>query len=181
MTRHLQISETEAVVHDRFAGRYRYVLDRIDAVVSWIIIVSMAAMTSVIFIQVIFRYFFNQSLSWGWDIPRLSFIWLVLLSIPLGIKYNAHVGLDFLNDRVTDGILRFLRRFNAFFMILLSVVATWFAAKLGVQTADQMMPGVPLSVSLFYVALAISQVHSMLHLLPIVFTGEPPTGHLSET
>lgn len=168
-------------MYDRFTGYYRRSLDRFDVMVSWVIILSMAAMTTVIFLQVILRYFFNQSLSWGWDVPRLGFIWLVLFSIPLGIKYNAHVGLDFLNDRVPDGFQRFLRRFNAFFMILLSAIAAWFAAGLGVQTADQMMPGIPLSVSLFYVALAISQVHSVLHLLPILLTGEAPTGHLSET
>jgi TRAP-type C4-dicarboxylate transport system permease small subunit len=168
-------------MYDRFARRYRQFLDRVDTAVSWIIILSMAVMTTVIFLQVIFRYFFNQSLSWGWDIPRLSFIWLVLLSIPLGIKYNAHVGLDFLNDLVRDGLQRFLRRFNAFFMILLSAIAAWFAAELGADTVDQMMPGIPLSVSLFYAALVISQVHSVLHLLPILFTGEAPTGHLSET
>ncbi|MGE4250208.1 MAG: TRAP transporter small permease [Parvibaculaceae bacterium] len=168
-------------MQDKFAARYRQFLQCMDTVSSWIVISSMAVMTTVIFVQVIFRYFFNQSLSWGWDIPRLCFIWLVLLSIPLGIKYNAHVGVDFLNDRVPGGAQRFLRRFNAFFMLLLSLVAAWFAARLGLQTADQMMPGVPLSVSLFYVALAISQVHSALHLLPILVTGEAPTGHLSET
>jgi TRAP-type C4-dicarboxylate transport system permease small subunit len=66
-------------------------------------------------------------------------------------------------------------------MILLSAIAAWFAAELGADTVDQMMPGIPLSVSLFYAALVISQVHSVLHLLPILFTGEAPTGHLSET
>ncbi|MEQ8349739.1 MAG: TRAP transporter small permease [Sneathiellaceae bacterium] len=160
---------------------YRYVVDWIDRLVSWAVIASMAVMTTIVCVQIFFRYVLNDSLSWGWDVPRFTFIWVVLLSIPLGLKLNAHVGIDILVDRFPAAAQRWVRRVNAVFMMILCALAAWYGAQLGIQTADQMMPGIALSVSLFYIALVVSQVHCLFHLLPVLVTGELPAGSLGET
>lgn len=157
------------------------VLDRIDRAVSGIVIVAMAVLTSVVVLQVFFRYVLNDSLRWGWDVPRLCFIWVVLMSIPLGLRYNAHVGIDILLERFSIGGKRMARRFNAVFMLLISVLAGWYGLQLIGQTWDQMMPGLDISVGWFYVGLAISQVHACLHILKQLITGEASPDVLSET
>jgi len=164
-----------------FLKRYDAVLGVIDRAVSWVIIIAMAVLTFVVVLQVFFRYVLNDSLIWGWDVPRLCFIWVVLLSIPLGIRYNAHVGIDLVFNLFPDRTQRFVRIVNALFMLLLAVVAGYWGAVLAFDTWDQMMPGLQLSVGLFYVALFVGQFHTCLHVLRIILTGEMSSEFLSET
>ena len=161
--------------------RYDALLSAFDYVVSRVVIVSMAVMTFVVVLQVFYRYVLNDSLVWGWDVPRLCFIWAVLLSIPLGIRYNAHVGIDLVFNLFGPRTKRFVRSFNAIFMGILSAMATYYAVLLAQDTWSQLMPGLGLSVGLFYVGLAIGQFHTCLHLARILITGEPGSEHLSET
>ena len=164
-----------------FLKRYDAVLGVIDRAVSWVIIIAMAVLTFVVVLQVFFRYVLNDSLIWGWDVPRLCFIWVVLLSIPLGIRYNAHVGIDLVFNLFPDRTQRFVRIVNALFMLLLAVVAGYWGVVLAFGTWDQMMPGLQLSVGLFYVALFVGQFHTCLHVLRIILTGETSSEFLSET
>ena len=161
--------------------RYQKLLDAVDRVVSWVIIVAMAVLTIVVVLQVFFRYVLNDSLRWGWDIPRLCFIWVIMLSIPLGIRYNAHVGIDIVVQSLGPAAKRAVLVFNAFFMMLLSVTAAYYAVVLARDTWDQMMPGINLSVGLFYVGLAIGQIHTCMHIARILMTGRTTTDHLSDT
>jgi len=161
--------------------RYQRVLDSVDRVVSWVVIAAMAVLTVVVVGQVFFRYVMNDSVRWGWDIPRLCFIWVIMLSIPLGIRYNAHVGIDIVVQRLGPSARRAILVFNAFFMLLLSLAAAWYAVVLARATWDQMMPGINLSVGLFYVGLVVGQVHTCMHIARILMTGRLSTDHLSET
>src|SRR3954452_19005263 len=129
--------------------RYDAFLSAFDSVVSKVIIVAMAVMTFVVVLQVFYRYVLNDSLVWGWDIPRLCFIWSVLLAIPLGIRYNAHVGIDMVFNLFSTRSKRFVLIMNAVFMLMLSAIVTWYAVILAGDTWDQMMPGLGLSVGLF--------------------------------
>lgn len=161
--------------------RYQRLLDAVDRVVSWVIIAAMAVLTIVVVLQVFYRYVLNDSLRWGWDIPRLCFIWVILLSIPLGIRYNAHVGIDIVVQRLGPMAQRGVLVFNAFFMMVLSVTAAYYAVVLAHDTLDQMMPGINLSVGLFYIGLAVGQIHTCMHIARILITGQTTTEHLSET
>jgi TRAP-type C4-dicarboxylate transport system permease small subunit len=161
--------------------RYQRLLDAMDKGVSWVIIASMATLTFVVVLQVFFRYVLNDSLRWGWDIPRLCFIWVILLSIPLGIRYNAHVGIDMVVQHFSPLMQRATLVFNAFFMMVLSLTAGWYGVVLAVGTWDQNMPGIRLPVGLFYVGLAVGQIHTCMHLVRILITRQTTTDHLSET
>ncbi|HZQ60945.1 MAG TPA: TRAP transporter small permease [Casimicrobiaceae bacterium] len=166
---------------ESFLRAYQKLLDSIDWVVSRVIIAAMAILTLVVVLQVFYRYVLNDSLRWGWDIPRLCFIWVLLLSIPLGIRYNAHVGIDMVVQYFSPLAKRVTLVFNACFMLLLSAVAGYYGFVLARDTWDQMMPGINLSVGLFYVGLAVGQVHTCLHVGKIIMTGQMATDHLSET
>lgn len=163
-----------------FLTSYQRLLDAIDRVISWVIIAAMAVLTMVVLLQVFYRYVLNDSLIWGWDIPRLCFIWVLMLSIPLGIRYNAHVGIDIVAQHFGPTAKRATRIFNAIFMLILSAAAAYYGLQLARDTWDQMMPGIGLSVGLFYVALVISQTHTFLHVFRIVLTGENTTDHLDQ-
>lgn len=160
---------------------YDAVLGVLDRIASWVVTASMAVMTVVLIIQVFFRYVMNDSLVWGWDVPRVCFIWTVLFAIPLGIRFNAHVGIDLIVDRLDERVKRFIVSLNALLILILSATIAYYAALLTADTWDQLMPGIPLSVGVFYASLVAGQIHVGLHVLRILITGRLPSEHWSES
>lgn len=164
-----------------FLRRYDAFLGVLDRLASVVVIVTMAVMTAVLLIQVLFRYVLNDSLAWGWDVPRVCFIWAVMFAIPLGIRYNAHVGIELVVDRFNERVRSLTVRFNALLILILSGTIAYYAVLLTHSTWDQLMPGIPLSVGVFYVSLVIGQLHTCLHVGRILITGQLPSEHWSES
>lgn len=158
------------MIADLLSG-YDRALRVVDRVVSWVVIAAMAMLLVVVSVQVFFRYVLNDSLVWGWDVPRLCFIVAILMSIPLGLRYNAHVGIDLVVERLPAAVQRGVLRLNAALMFALFAIAAYYGVALLMQTADQMMPGIQLSVGWFYVSLIVSQLHCCLHIVRILVLG----------
>ena len=57
-------------------------------------VVLMSVMTLIIFIQVVARYVFQNSLSWSEELARYIFIWLVYLGISYGCQMRKHIKID---------------------------------------------------------------------------------------
>ena len=153
---------------------YDRVLLGCDTVVGFVVTVAMGVLSAVLVLQVFFRYVLNNSLDWGNDVPRLTFIMVVLMSIPLAFRFNAHVGMDFDLTKLKFISKASVNRFNAAFMLLLFSVVAYYAAQLATKTWDQMMPGLNVSVATFYVSLAVGQVHCCLHVGRVLLTGTLP-------
>jgi TRAP-type C4-dicarboxylate transport system permease small subunit len=155
-------------------GLYDRALATVDTVSSWVVMTAMAVLTVVVTVQVFFRYVLNESLDWGWDVPRLCFIVALLLAIPLALARNLHVGVELLSEVIDVRWRRIIYRFNAVLMTALMLVVAYYAVVLGRATWDQRMPGLDVSVGYFYLALLVAAVHSVLHLLRWIYRGEPP-------
>lgn len=54
----------------------------------------LAAMTLLIFGQVVLRYVFNSGFLWALEATTYLFAWLVLIGISYGVKVGAHIGVD---------------------------------------------------------------------------------------
>ena len=160
---------------------YDAVLSVLDRFASAVVTITMAIMAIVLLLQVVYRYFLNDSLVWGWDVPRVCFIWAVMFAIPLGIRYNAHVGIELVIDRFSESAKRVAAMFNALLILILSGTIAYYAAILTGDTWDQLMPGIPLSVGVFYVSLVIGQIHTCMHVGRVLLTGQASTEHWSES
>lgn len=57
-------------------------------------VVLLSAFTTILFIQVIMRYVFNNSLSWSEELARYLFIWLVFIGVSYGAKEMKHLKID---------------------------------------------------------------------------------------
>ena len=54
------------------------------------------AMVVIICYQVVMRFVFNDSPSWTEEVAILLMIWFGILSIPIGVKLNLHIGIEYL-------------------------------------------------------------------------------------
>jgi TRAP-type C4-dicarboxylate transport system permease small subunit len=57
-------------------------------------IILMSAMTIILFIQVIARRVFNNSLTWSEEVARYIFIWLIYFGISYGAKIMKHIKIE---------------------------------------------------------------------------------------
>jgi TRAP-type transport system small permease protein len=143
-------------------------IDRVSLVV---VVAVMGLMTAIVSVQVLLRYALDSSLDSADELSRLFFVWAMFLAIPHGIKVGIHVGIDLLVNALRHSlqaaIFRAMSAAGAFLMILVLVV--------GIDaTADkwpELMPTLPMSAGLYYVAVVISAGHSFLHLLALTIGG----------
>lgn len=146
-------------------------LNAIDWTTGALVVLAMAAMTTIVVVQVGLRYGLNQSLDWADEVSRLSFVWAVFLAIPLGIKRGAHVGIGLLTGLLPAGARRALFRLVSLLAMALMLVVAWQAAILARDQWDEPMSTLDVSVGVFMLPLVIGAVHSVAHLLVGVIDG----------
>lgn len=54
----------------------------------------MSFMAVLIFVQVVMRYLFSNSLSWSEELARYLFVWLIYLGVSYGAKIRKHIKID---------------------------------------------------------------------------------------
>lgn len=59
-----------------------------------LIVLLLAAMTVITFLQVVARYVFNTGWVWALEVTTYMFAWMVLIGISYGIKVGFHIGID---------------------------------------------------------------------------------------
>jgi TRAP-type C4-dicarboxylate transport system permease small subunit len=82
-----------------------------------LMVLVMAVMTLVAFINVITRYFIKYSLAFTEEIVVSLFVWLTLLGTAVAFRQGAHLGFSFIMDRAPKAVQR---------------IAIWLAAGLGI-------------------------------------------------
>lgn len=60
----------------------------------WVIMISMAVMTIITFVQVVLRYAFNSGIVWAVEATTNIFAWMVLIGLAYGVREATHIGVD---------------------------------------------------------------------------------------
>jgi len=62
-----------------------------NRLIGHVVVLFFAAMTTIILMQVFFRYVLENSLSWSEELARYLFIWLTFLGASIAMRENAHI------------------------------------------------------------------------------------------
>ena len=87
----------------------------------YICIVLLGLFSVILFIQVVARYVFNNSLSWSEELARYLFIWLVFIGISYGAKQMKHLRIDVF-------LQIFPKKIRPYILILSDIIVLAFAA-----------------------------------------------------
>lgn len=71
-----------------------------DTLESHILVFALAFSTLLIFVQVIFRYVLNNSITWSEELARYIFIWMIWLGTSVSMKTKEHIRMDMLMNKV---------------------------------------------------------------------------------
>ena len=79
---------------------FRTVLDWFEKILFWVAAAMITVMVGVVLLQVFLRYVLNNPTSWSEEVATLAFVWCVMLVIPLGIRHQEHISMEFLVNRL---------------------------------------------------------------------------------
>lgn len=163
----------EAYASSPFKRHFLHVLALLDRSSYYAIIVAMGMMTLLVTAQVFARYMLAYSIDSATELSRLFFVWSIFLAIPHGIKIGIHVGIDALAGLLPEGAQRQLARLMALLAALLMVALFWLSLGAVVNNWQQLMPTIPVTSAVFYIAVLVSAAHCCLHLIAQVWQIEP--------
>ncbi len=87
-------------------------------------IAFVAAIAVIVGAAVVFRYGFNNSLSWSEDAAKFIMVWMTFIAAPLGFKHGAHVSCDLLPPGLPKAVQRAIRIVVWLIVIFVMVVLT---------------------------------------------------------
>ena len=91
-----------------------------ENVEQYLCVVLLGVFTTILFIQVVMRYVFNNSLSWSEELARYLFIWLCFIGVSFGAKQMKHLKIDvFINV--------FPKKFRPYVIVFADVIVLAFS------------------------------------------------------
>ena len=133
------------------------------------LIVGFVAMTLVIFLQVIFRYFLLQSLSWSEEVARYLFVWLTFLGASVVARSQSHITVESVVNAIKPESLRKGVKTLAALLTLTFVyvlMTEGFDASMEIVELEQVSPSLPwLSLGWIYFAIPLGSLFMGLNIV----------------
>lgn len=101
----------------QWLGRFN---DKIEKVEERFITILLIVMSTVIFLQIVMRYVFNNSLTWSEEFAILTMMWMTWVGSSYGVKKNIHL-------RVTVFVDMLAEKYRAAAYIFIDVVWMLFS------------------------------------------------------
>ena len=92
-------------------------LDLVCRTINMLLLLLMASFTTIILLQVLFRYVANYPLTWSEQVSRYMFIWGVLLAIPVIYRNKRDIAFDLLLQKFPPAIKRWMERITALMIL----------------------------------------------------------------
>lgn len=159
--------------------RAKWVIERLDTVTYWGIVMVMAVMVTIVSLQVFWRYVLGSSIDAADELSRLCFVWAIFLAIPHGVKHGVHVGIDLFVMMVPIWLKEVLFRLMAgvsTLLMLTVMIGAWAAT---VDRWPELMPTLPITSAIYYIAVLICGAHAFLHLALLAWGGSRTWEELS--
>ena len=139
-------------------GNWMSIIKKIDRYFDKLIIAFfMLTMTVLIFMQVVSRYVFGDSITWTEEASRYMFIWLIFLSIGIGFRENKHISIDIILDLCPRPIQKIVKQITYLLVFGLSLMFVWegYVLVLQMQIFGQTSANLQLPMWVVYLALPI--------------------------
>lgn len=126
-------------------------------------------LTAISFAAVIFRYGFNNSLTWSEELTRYMFIWVVFLGAAVGVRQRSHIAVDVFSGRIGpfgNGVLTWIERLATLAFAGFVAVPGWTFVAVGMGNRSAAME---IPMGLVYAAPVVGS------LLMVVYVFYPAT------
>ena len=134
----------------------------------WALILLLAAMSVIIFTNVVLRYTTSQSLEWAEEVSRHMMIWLTFLGAGPVLRYGGHIAVENLQDALPKKAAIALRAFVAALLFAFFGFMVWYGWLYMQRTMFQLTAVTQIPFAYIYSAMLIGGVLLTVHWLLVV-------------
>lgn len=128
-----------------------------------LLVVFLAALTVVVFLQVLFRYVIHLPLFWTEETARYCLIWASMMGAGYALRQGQHIAVTFVVDRMPLGLYRSAVRLSQLFVLAIIVVILWGGIELVWLTRYQTSPALRIPMSIPYLAMPVGALFMLVH------------------
>jgi TRAP-type C4-dicarboxylate transport system permease small subunit len=135
-----------------------------------VIFLMMAAMASLVFVNVITRYIFNFSIIWAEEVSQYLMIWIAYLGAGLALREGRHVALELLQDSLPVALGRNVRMVVGALVLAFLGAVTILGFQFAVFVWNQETPVLNIPLGIPFLAIPIGTLLFAVHLV-LMFRG----------
>lgn len=129
-----------------------------DSLMEDLLFITVAGCTIICFLQVIFRYVLNNSLSWSEELCRYLFVGMVFIGTGVGILQKKHMAIDLFINKFPKQILKFINLSINIIMGIYGCVFIWYSYKLASLNMGQYSPALKIPLGIVYLFMTFGGV-----------------------
>ncbi len=150
------------------------ILGLIDSFLKLATILSIGIMLIIVFAQVISRYCFGYTPSWGEELSRYLFVWTVFFSIPLLAKSGGHMAIETLTSRIHGAKLKTCRILADLFTLCFLGIMVWQGGRMVMLAQFQTSAAMEIPMSWVYAVIPLGcfvmLIYTMENLIHVLRT-----------
>ncbi len=150
-----------------------------DNLEEFIIIPLIFAMSFIIFIQVIARYVFHNSLTWSEELARYLFVWLVYFSVSFTARRQKHIRIDAAINLYPKAMRPIIEIVSEVIVLAFSVfiAVTGVTVFQKIEWSGQMSPAIGLPMQFVYAAPMVGMALTAIRQLQCIIEKIGKLGH----
>lgn len=141
------------------------ILAPVEKVLNFAVAALIGLMMVWVFVQVITRYLFSYTPSFGEELARYMFVWIVFLSLPVVAKKGGHMAIEMVTLRLQGAPLKVCRLIADSFTIIFLVMMVYQGALMVQRASFQTSPALEISMSWVYIVIPIGCFIMLLNVL----------------
>lgn len=141
------------------------VSDGLNSAAEFLLWVLVALVIVVIFVQVVFRYGLESSLSWSEELARYIFVWIIFIGTSVATKRRQHIFVEVLVALMPQALRRWAEFVGIVASIVFFAVFAFVGCALMLNAWQQYSTALDVRIAYIYAAAPIGAGLSILHLI----------------
>jgi len=142
-----------------------------DNLEEYVLMVLFPIMVVVVFVATMVRYLTNFPLPWSSEVARYVMVWLAYIGASLGIKKNAHLGVEIVVSLLPDVLKKFFGYIRTAMIILFNVLVIYFTFQI-IQNqiaTEQLSPALRIPIYWAYLAIPAGAFLMIIRSIQVLF------------
>ena len=118
--------------------------------------ILLVLLTTIVFLEVLFRYVFNRPFAFTSELTGTLFPWIVFLTVIEVTSNEEHIGITYFRDKLPSKLQKFVLIIIKFIMIYFSIFMFKSSIELSKVVVMQKLPVMQISKSWLYASMTVA-------------------------
>jgi TRAP-type C4-dicarboxylate transport system permease small subunit len=137
-----------------------YMLRWLDNIEEYILVILFPLMVIIVFVATCVRYLTTGSIPWAEEVARYCMVWIGYIGASLGLKRNAHLGVEALVMKLPTRVQPFFGYLRIGIILLFNVLIAYFTYQIIQSQIDteQISPALRIPIWFAYGAIPVGMI-----------------------